>query len=88
MTMKEKLVKIASHYGYESQKQKLIEEMAELTVGVCKDNKENIIEEMSDVEVMLDQMKILLDCEGAVFLEKMHKVDRQIERMKNDGVSL
>ena len=86
--MKEKLVKIANHYGYESQIKKLFEEMAELTVAICKDDRENIIEEIADVEVMLEQMKILLDCEGSVFLEKMHKVDRQIERMKNEGVSL
>ena len=98
-TMKEKLQKIADFYGYEAQSRQLVEEMAELTVALNKAwrNKEhlyfskddmsearrNIIEEIADVEIMLEQIKFILDCEGDVFLEKIKKVDRQIERMNN-----
>lgn len=41
-----------------------------------------IIEEIADVEIMLEQMKILLECEEEVEIYKESKVKRQLERIK------
>lgn len=48
-------------YGYDLQKQVAIEEMSELTKEICKDfrgkgNRENILEEIADVQFMLYQL--------------------------------
>ena len=58
---------IADHFGYEKQKNLLIEEMAELIQALNKfDRKkdeeayENIIEEMADVELTMEQAQYLL----------------------------
>lgn len=53
-------------FGPDNQQKVLLEEMAELTKEICKrwrgaDNLEEISEEMADVSIMLDQMKILFD---------------------------
>ena len=44
---------IFSHYGEEHQKKQLIQELGELIIAITKDDLENVIEEMADVEVML-----------------------------------
>ena len=41
-----------------------------------------MLEEIADVEIMIEQMKILLNCEEEVELYKEIKVKRQLERMK------
>ena len=97
-TMKEKIIEIAEHYGYDSQSRQLVEEMAELMVALNKawrgrehfsasekrKVRKQIVEEIADVEIMLEQIKHIIDCDGEVFLTKMRKVDRQIERMHDD----
>lgn len=99
-TMKDKMKVIADTYGYDAQARQLIEEMAELTVALNKewrvrqryavtnDYRKSIVEEIADVEIMLEQIKYILDCDGEVFIEKIKKVDRQIERLKADGKSV
>lgn len=98
-TMRDKQKVIASHYGYEAQARQLIGEMAELTVALNKQwrgkqrympcdltvARQNVIEEIADVENVLEQIKYLMDCEYEVFKEKMDKVDRTMERMKVNG---
>lgn len=72
-----------------------IEEMAELTVSIRKfwrcsgydaetinALKENIVEEIADVGIMLDQLKILFDVETEVSVIRAEKLLRQKERMK------
>lgn len=44
-------------FGNQHQKLKLIEEMAELTQAIIKDS--NISEEIADVQIVLDQIKLL-----------------------------
>lgn len=100
MTTEQKIQYIAYHYGYEPQSRQLIEEMAELTVALNKawrktfdtvdklpnmDDEERIEEEIADVEIMLSQIKYLLgagDGELSQIIES--KLDRQIERIKNE----
>lgn len=73
MTQEEKnkiLVRAIATYGEESQMNIAIEEMAELTKALCKYKRAqatcekdaaigNIIEEMGDVQIVLDQLKII-----------------------------
>lgn len=93
--MQDELVKIAEHYGYESQSRQLIEEMAELIQAINKRwrvksevqqaiETYHITEEIADVEICLEQMKWLLDCQDAVEYFKEEKIKRQLERIKNN----
>lgn len=100
MTTEQKIQYIADHYGYESQSRQLIEEMAELTVAINKawrktfdavdklpnmDDEERIVEEIADVEIMLRQIKYLLGVdEDELSQIAERKLDRQIERIKNE----
>jgi len=68
-------------YGKDAQVLMAIEEMAELQNELCKENrgrstKESIAEEVADVEIMLEQMKILFEIEGAVKNLKDYKIIR------------
>lgn len=46
------------HYGLKVQKQQFIQELAELIVALTKNDIDNLIEEMADVQVMIDQFTI------------------------------
>lgn len=64
------------------------EEMAELQKELCKDIRgrgyeENIAEEIADVEIMLEQMKLLFEVENQVDKFKKYKLERLEERLKN-----
>lgn len=51
-----------SKFGENAQKEMLIEEMAELTQAILKDRRgreSNIAEEIADVQIVLDQIKLL-----------------------------
>lgn len=72
-------------FGKESQKDIFIEESAELTKELLKerrgeDNLTAILEEMADVEIMLDQMKLIYgSCEEI----KQKKLLRLMDRMES-----
>ena len=100
--MKDKISEIANYYGFPKQSRQLSEECAELIqavnkyyrFGSSKDTStddsnmliQNIVEEIADVEIMLDQMKILLDISNeAVEGVKEKKVNRQLERIEQEG---
>lgn len=81
-----RIVKIATHYGLEHQKRKLVEEMAELTQDIMKGK--DIVEELVDVEIVLEQLKFLLMeddevKEGYTDMREF-KIERQLERMKEE----
>lgn len=90
--------KIAEHYGYEAQSNQLVEGCAELIQAVNKyrrviscvaeDKKaialENLIEEIADVEIVLEQVKYLLQIpEEELEAVKLYKVNRTRERIQN-----
>ena len=88
---------IARHYGIEPQSRQTIEEMAELTQAITKfwkyggDDaqqlrglKNAIAEEIGDVEIMLEQLKILFRIESDVAEHRAFKLIRQLERMKHE----
>lgn len=65
-----------------------IEEMSELQKELSKnlrgkDNRENIAEEVADVEIMLEQMKVLYDIEDDVAEWKKAKIERLAKRLNN-----
>lgn len=83
----ERLKKIAVHYGYTSQREQLIEECAEaiLAAQKCKrhgshGNFVNLCEEVADVLIMAQQMRILMSTSLIdSFIDK--KLNRQLERI-------
>lgn len=85
MNREEDLQVISEFYGYENQKNILIEEMAELTQALIKGTRiggfdyEHIKEEIADVEIMLFQVKHLLNVDTTDVIN--YKVNRQISRM-------
>ena len=83
--IKDSLATIAEHYGLEKQKLKAIEEMAELTKALLKDDKKNIVEEIADVEIMIVQLKWLLSVHGPVADVKIQKIGRQLKRNQERG---
>ena len=79
---------IFSHYGEEHQKKQLIQELSELIVAITKNDLENIIEEIADVEVMLDQFKIAKpEIQHKIDTVMLHKVKRQLQRIHNERSS-
>ena len=87
--MKNKLQYIIDTYGTASQVDIAIEECSELTKALLKHRRspgekarEDIIDEIADVENMLNQLKIIYNCAAAVADRLDYKVDRQIERIK------
>ena len=87
---KEKLKKIADHYGLQAQKGILIEEMAELMQAVnkhdrCPFNLDAIIEEIADVEIMLEQIKYLYGISQQKIDEITdYKIQCTLERMNDE----
>lgn len=74
-------------FGAEAQVIMAIEEMSELTKELCKngrgqENTTHIAEEIADVEIMLQQMKMLFECAGQVETFRRYKLERLAERIK------
>ena len=84
--MKEKLLRIINNYGLNHQQRKLEEEVYELQEAIIKgDDKEHIAEELADVCVLLMQITNYLKIDVPSIDKIMEmKIDRQIERIKNE----
>ena len=84
------LVRAIATYGEESQINMAIEEMAELTKALCKYKRAdatcekdaaigNIIEEMADVNIMLDQLKIMFKNDTKAMQNfKLKRLDKRL----------
>lgn len=93
---KEKIDKIADHYGYHNQMRQTVEELSELMQAVCKhtrnqgidpkedcEEKQHIIEESADVIIMILQlMRILGISEKDIHETMQNKLNRQMKRMR------
>lgn len=89
-------LKSAEYYGYDKQSQLLVEECSELIQAVCKYNRykntnkkikylENLVEEITDVEIMLEQIKAMLNIsEEHTRAWKAIKVKRTQERIAKE----
>lgn len=78
-------------YGSTLQISMVFEEMSELQKELCKylrgrGSREHIAEEIADVEIMLEQMKMLFCCTDDVRNERRRKVERLKERLDGSGV--
>ena len=93
MTREHDIIKIADYYGLKHQSQIAIEELSELIKAICKFNRAenstevqyermNIVEEIADVEIMLFQLKYMLDINPNVVIDA--KVTRQLDRIKKE----
>jgi hypothetical protein len=75
-----------STYGPKMQKVVAIEEMSELQKELCKSlrgqsNRDAIVEEIADVEIMLEQLKLMYDCIQDVGKVKAQKIARLAKRL-------
>lgn len=58
MNNEEKIIFIKEYYGEEAQANQAVQELAELIIGITKNDLENIKEEIADVEIMIEQFKL------------------------------
>lgn len=79
-------------WGIDAQQQMMIEESSELIKAICKFKRNGsrtnmlaVIEEMADVEIMLEQMKIIFDTEHLFDSIKQDKIDRLELRLESEG---
>jgi hypothetical protein len=73
-------------FGKKAQEAMLLEEMSELQKEICKhwrgrDNVAEIAEEIADVEIMLEQMKLIFCCTGTVKAIRANKLRRLEQRI-------
>ena len=88
--MQKDIKKIANHYG-DKQFLQMVEELSELTKAICKYQRfslpgyrNDIVDEIADVEIMTSQLKFLLNAESDVEKIKKVKIQRQLERIKQE----
>ncbi len=85
-----RITEIARHYGYEAQREQFVEECSEAILAVQKVKRRcsngnfiNLAEEVADVLIMAEQMRILIS-QSLIdeFIQK--KLERQIQRIKEE----
>lgn len=74
-------------YGEDAQMKMVLEEMSELQKEICKrwrgkDNLDAIAEEVADLEIMLDQVKLMLDIQVHVQQRRTEKLLRLQKRLE------
>lgn len=85
----EKLKAIINHYGHTTQFNKAVEELSELIRALVRDDKDNLIEEMADVYIMLEQLLIMCDIPEVIMDYSINKkIERTLERVENDDQKL
>jgi hypothetical protein len=75
-------------WGEDDQLDMAIEEMAELIEAIChyrrnRKEPEDVANEIADVEIMMEQMRILIDSDALVNEIKQKKLIRLRERVEN-----
>lgn len=94
MNKTELLKKAINTYGVQAQKDMMIEEMSELTKALLKERradnitieklaKDNIREEIVDVQIMLNQMKIIYGYKLEWENRKLQRLSDRINRERN-----
>lgn len=82
--MDKRIEEILNFYGEEAQKGQIIQELAELVVALTKNDLENIHEEIADVEIMLEQLKLFKNIDVKKIEEyREFKLDRQMKRIES-----
>lgn len=89
MNAMEVLKQAIETYGKENQSMMVLEEMAELQKEVCKslrgnNNHDEIVEEIADVLIMIEQLKIMHDVKYRELNEMFNfKINRLKERLES-----
>ena len=73
--------KALDKWGQDLQISKTIEELAELIIALLGTDDQKIYEEMADVEIMCEQLKITFGCRDMVKLQKIAKLMRLKQRI-------
>lgn len=86
MDEREILQKAIEKYGEDAQTKMVLEEMSELQKEICKrwrgkNNQDSIAEETADVEIMLEQLKMMLGIQEEVKAYREKKLARLQERL-------
>lgn len=76
-------------WGAENQEKMVVEEMSELTKEICKhwrgrDNLDAIADEIADVTIMLEQLRMIYNLNDAVCAHMDAKIIRLQERVLKD----
>ena len=81
----EDILRIAiKKYGIPSQERQTVEECSELILAIShkqRGREHNLIEEIADIEIMLEQLKIINDCHDNVEAVKQLKIKRLFRRV-------
>lgn len=87
--MREVFMQIIQHFGAVNQLHKAVEELLELAEVLEKDankrtwSRAKVIEELADVLVMAEQLKIIYDIPDEAIIEmKNQKINRTLRRMR------
>ena len=86
MTIEELYKMAIRKFGAEAQERQAVEECAELITAIShkqRDREHNIEEEIADVEIMLEQLKIINNCHDKVKSIKSFKIKRLYNRVFN-----
>ena len=89
MNEKDILTQAITTYGQQLQIIVAIEEMSELTKELCKaqrgaQNRTHIAEEIADVEIMLEQLKLIYNVTPAVNDLRQYKLNRLNKRLADE----
>ena len=82
--------KIINHYGILPQHVVAMEEMAECIKAISKvirnpNAKDNLLEELADVQIMTEQLIEIYGVQEEIAKIKQEKFERQLKRIENDG---
>lgn len=85
MEKEEIYLKLIQKFSVENQCVVAVEELSELQKEVCKmlrkiGNVHNLAEEIADVQIILEQLVLIYNCESEVVLLKQQKLQRVCER--------
>ena len=86
MTIEELYKMAIRKFGAEAQERQAVEECAELIIAIShkqRGREHNIEEEIADVEIMLEQLKIINNCHDKVKSIKSFKIKRLYKRIFN-----
>lgn len=73
--------KAQAQWGTNAQCRMAIEECSELILALLQTNSDKIYEEMADVEIMLEQLKVTFGSRDLVKFHKLAKLKRLKERL-------
>ena len=84
MDWRERNRALIEYYGIEHQKLKLCEECAEVIQAILKGDGRSMWEGVADVEVLVDQLKLMYDVNDFIRSRKRYKITRQLVRIKDE----